>query len=292
MQIKQRNDKLTKEQELELGRKIQAMEKLTSQEDYDYYKLSKEEVEVVEVGKKSLEILVGNYINLARDIAHRTHKKTGTKYELEDLIQDAITALVSAACSYDPSRECKLGTHAYYGIAKKVSSTINSQRLVRLPENKMGEYIKITDAQKAYQSLSNEAKAGYKNELDYVYKHSGVKKGEVNIILQNMQPQVSLNTALYDNKGELLETLTDESSERDIREVEKLDPKLEYMISQLNQYQKDLIGYEFEVIQPSVPYKEFLQIHNLTERDFKRETRKVVTVLSNIAKRKKIKIAL
>lgn len=290
--IKQRNDNLTKEQELELGRKVQNMRSYTQEEGYDYEMLSQEEKLLVNEGFEAMEILVGNYINLARDIVHKHHKKTGTRYEFEDLLQDAISALIEATCSYDPDKNCRLSTHAFYGITKRVSSTINYQRLVRLPENKMGNFVEITRSQREYQNLSEEDKKKYKNELDFVYKNTKVKKEDVDIILTNMQPQVSLNAVMFENKGEILDTLKDESSERELKKVEKIDPNLERILKYLNEYQLDLIAFEFEVIEPSMSYADFMAKFALTERDFSREIRRVVTYMSNLAKKKGIKVTI
>lgn len=290
--IKQRNDKLTKEEELELGRKIQLMKVITDMEDYDFYNLSKEEQTIVTEGEVALEILVGNYINLARDVAHKHHKKTGTRYDLEDLIADAISALVESAYAYDPSKNCRLSTYAYYGITKKVSTTINYQRLVRLPENKMGEYVQIVKAQKEYSNLSEDKKAKFKTELDYIYATVELKKEEIDLILENMQPQVSLNADIYENEGELMDILKDENSEVQIRQVEALDENLEKLLKELTQYQRDLIAYEFELFEPSMPFAKFVKAHDLNDKQLKSETRKTITKMANIAKKKNITVTL
>lgn len=292
MSIKQRNDNLTKEEELELGRQIQAMKSIIKAEGYSFDNLSPEEREIVLQGKEALEILVGNYINLARKIAHNHHKKTGTRYGIEDLLQDANAALVEAAYAYDPSKNCRLSTYAYYGITKKVSTTINYQRLVRMPENKMGEYVLITKAQKEYKELEEEEKEKYRSELDYVYKNVPLEREEIDLILQNMQPQVSLNATIYDGEGELMDILEDENSEIEINEFEALDEGLQRIINELTPFQKELVAYEFGVYPPSIPYDEFLKKHNLTDKKVKNETRKTITVMANIAKRNKIVVTL
>ena len=173
-------NRLTKEEELELGKKIQAMNAILDSKEESAF--NGEDYQVIYEGEEALNILVSNYLNLARKIAHKTHSKTGTRYDIEDLIQDAISALVESAKAYDPSKNCRLSTYAFYGISKRVSSTINYQRLVRMPENKMGEYIKISDAQKKYNLLDEEEQSKYKNELDYVYQESGVKKEKIDKI--------------------------------------------------------------------------------------------------------------
>lgn len=291
--IKQREDKLTKEEELELGGAIQKMRAIQERDNYDFDQLNDNDMKVVIDGEEALEVLTGNYINLARSIAHKHHKRTGTRYDIEDLLQDAIGALVESAYAYDPKMDCKLGTYAFYGITKKVSTTINYQRIVRLPENKMGEYILITKAQKAYSDLTNEEKNNYNNELDYVYQNVGtLKPEEVDLILENMQPQVSLNADIYDGEGELMDILVDENSEIKIKSPDALDENLERIINQLTPFQRDLVAFEFEVFPANMSYDRFLEKYEITDKIAKRETRKVVTVMTNIAKRDKITVSL
>ena len=293
--IKHRNDNLTKDEELELGRKIQAMRKIKESfgDEYDFYELSKEEAKVVMDGEDALEILTGNYINFARDIAHKHYKRTGTRYGIDDLLQDAISALIESANNYDPEENCRLGTYAFYGITKKVSTTINYQRLVRMPENKMGEYVLISRAQRAYNDLSEEEKSKYKNELEYVYENVGkLKREEVDLILENMQPQVSLNANIYDGDGELMDILVDENSEIEIKSVDALDKNVERIISELTPFQRDLIAFEYEAFPASMTYEEFLNKYNVTDKKAKHETRKVVTVMANIAKKYNLKATI
>lgn len=291
--IKQRNDNLTKNEELELGRKIQEMKSIKVRENYDFDELTPEERGIVLDGEEALEILTGNYINLARDIAHKHHKRTGTRYDIDDLLQDAIGALIEAAHDYDPSKNCRLSTYAFYGITKKVSTTINYQRLVRMPENKMGEYVQITKAQKEYNDMTEEQRSKYTSELDYIYQAvENIKKEEVDLILENMQPQVSLNAEIYDGEGQLMDILEDENSETQFQQVEALDEGVERIINELTPFQRDLIAYEFEVFPASMPYSEFLKTYNMTDKKVKSETRKTITLMANIAKRKKITVAM
>lgn len=287
--IKHKDDKLTKEEELELGRKIQKMNVILESKPED--KRTKEDKKIILDGEEALSLLVSNYINLARSITHKMHSKTGTKYDIEDLMQDAISALIESAKDYNPEKNCKLGTYAYYGITKRVSSSINYQRLVRMPENKMGDYIKITDAQKEYNLLKEEEKSKFRNELDYVYKTAGLKKSEVDLILENMQPQVYLNSSSPSFEGtELIDILADERKDEMKERVEGLDPGVERIIQELTPFQRDLVAYEFGVFSPSVQYSEFLSINDLDDKKVKNLTRKTITVMTNLAKKMNISV--
>lgn len=283
--LKQLDDKLTKEEELELGVKIQEMKAMKARQDAGYDTLTAQEQKVIDEGNKALETLIGNYYNLARRIAHDHHKKTGTKYDLEDLLQDAVSALVESAFAYDPDKNCRLSTYAYYGITKKVSSTINFQRLVRMPENKMGEYVLIAKAQKEYGELSLEEREEYLNELDYVYKKVDLKKSEIDLILTNMQPQVSLNSDVYEGNGELMDFIKDEQAEAEVIELGNLDEKITTVVAKLNEYEKDLIAFEFGAYPASMCYSDFKQKYNIDDRKVKFEIRKVIKKMRKIAER-------
>ena len=283
--LKQRNDKLTKKEELELGEKIQAMKQMKARIEAGYDNLNKKEENVISEGERALEQLVSNYYNLARSIAHKYHKKTGTRYNIEDLLQDAIFALVESAYAYDPTKNCRLSTYAYYGITKRVSTTINYQRLVRMPENKMAEYSIIAKAQRAYQELGEAEKEEYANELDYVYQNVGdLKESEVDLIIENMQPQVSLNAPIYDGDAELMDIIEDDRElEARTLQLNDLDKNLINIVRKLNDYELDLVAFEFGVFPASMPYSDFLKKYDITDKKVKFETRKVIRKMTKFA---------
>ena len=280
--IKQRNDNLTKEDDIRLGFQIQAMKKLKLKEK-DGYILTDEDKVVVKEGEEALEILVGNLYNLARKQAHYYHKLTHTKYPIDDLIQDAILALVEAAYKYDPTQNCRMSTYARYGINKKVSTIINYIRPIRLPENRMGEYATINKTKKEYNSLPEKEQAKYSNEMDYVYKNSGVKKEDIDIILANMQPHISLEAKIYEGDGEMIDLIPDDKQEQEVIQYGNLDDRILKVIESLDSYEKDLIAFEFGAFPASMSYDEFETKYELTESKVKSETRKVIRKMRKMA---------
>lgn len=281
--LKQRNDELTKDEELELGRKIQSMKELKARVEAGYNKLSAEEEQVIREGENALELLVSNYYNLARKIAHKHHQRTGTRYDLDDLLQDAISALVEAAYNYDPAKNCKLSTYAFYGITKRVSSTINYQRLVRMPENKMGEYIDISKAQQIYNDMPLEEQEKYANELEYVYENVDLAKEEIDLILSNMQPVVSLNAEINDGDTQRMHLLKDDKAHLEITRIETLDSEVLDVIKKLDDYERDLVAYEFGVFSASMSYDKFLEKYDITDKKVKFETRRVIRKMRKLA---------
>lgn len=282
--IKQRYDNLTKEDELALGEKIQKMKKIKERIKAGYDGVTEAERKTITEGDEALETLVSNYYNQARKIAHKFHKRTGTRYSIEDLLQDAIHALCESAYNYDPSKNAKLNTYAYYGITKRVSSTINYQRLVRMPENKMGDYITITKAQKAYAELTPEEQEKEVSELEYVYNNVGdLTRENVDLILRNMQPQVSLNATINEGNGELMDLIG--TNEPDVRavQIKDLDENIANVIKQLNDYERDLIAYEYGAYPASMEYSEFQKKYDKTDRQVKRATRRTIKKMKQLA---------
>jgi len=281
--IEERNDELTKDEELELGRKIQKMKKIKERMASGYDKLTKEESCAISEGEEALEILTLNYCNLARKIAHDYHKKTKTKYSIEDLIQDAMSALIKAALDFDPAKNCKLSTYAFYGISKEVSKTINLQRLVRMPENRMGQYVQISNAQKEFNELPIEEQQKYSNELEYIYLNVDIKKEDVDLILSNMQQHVSLNSPLFEGKGEFVDMLVDEQAEQEVVQFGNIDQKLTDIIEKLNQFERDLLAFDSGLFPASLSYTKFLEKHKITDKKAKAETRKVIRKMRKMA---------
>lgn len=285
--IQQRNDNLTKEEELELGRKVQAWQKVEAQIEagHDCLEDCEDIQKTIDEGREAFEILVGNYYNLARKIAHRHHKRTGTNYAIEDLLQDAIVALCEAAYTYDPAMNCRLSTHAFYGITKEVTTTINKQRLVRMPENKMGEYNQILRVQEEYNSLVAEGKKPEITELEYIYQNVDIKKEEVDLILNNMQPSVSLNAGVGEGDSEVMDLVANEYHNFDVDSVEfaHLDDHLLNILAQLDPMERDIVAYEYGAFPASMKYSEFLVKYNMTDRQVKFATKRVLRKMRKLA---------
>lgn len=282
--IKQRNDKLTKEEELELGRRIQEWQKVEAQIEAGHDMIDNAE-EIIQEGKEAFEILVSNHYNLARKIAHRHHKRTGTRYAIDDLLQDAITALCEATYTYDPAMDCRLSTHAYYRITKEVTTSINKQRLVRLPENRMGQYSDILKLKDEYQSLVTEGKVNGITELQYIYDNADISREDIDIILNNMTPTVSLNATIADSDSEVGDYIESNETYYDVDDVElsDLDTNLLTILEQLSPMERDLVAYEYGAFPASMEYSDFLVKYDMTDRKVKLATTRTLRKMRKIA---------
>lgn len=290
--IKERNDNLTKEQELELGRLIQARNVAQIMIEEDPSRPDKEELlEVITKGDEAHETLFLNHVNLARKIAHTLHRRTASRVPIEDVIQDALIGLSEATYKYDPSKNCKLTTHAYYGISKRVSVELNKGRFVRMPENQHGVLVKINKAKREY--IEEEIEG---DEIEFIVERSGVPIGEVNLILSNMQPTVSLNAPIGDdNQGQLLDFVNTEGglsfgigdhaaefeSETSANDIS--NAILKDMLETLDEKELDILAFEYGAFPPSMSYDEFLVSYNMTDRQFTSAARRLIRKLKKVA---------
>lgn len=276
------NKRFTKEEELEFGRIIQegkaAQETLENNSDLDSETLKELNAKVSEALFAREELFEAN-IPFANRLAIDLHRKAGTSYPLDDLVQDAYGALYEATNTYNPKMNCVLRTHAYYKISKVLSVTINKMRAIRLPENKMGDYLHITRAEAEFSRMHNgvfDAAA----QRDYVSEKTGISSGMISLIKDTIMGTISLNAPLGEDGGEFGDLIRDEN----VFPTEIENPLLADLLSGLSEYERDLIAFEMQVGIPSTSMSEFLQKHNLTEVELSKATKKVIRSLAKKAK--------
>ncbi len=97
------------------------------------------------VGTKASHELVQSNILLVRHMAHEFKRRMPASPDHEEIFAMGMIGLWKAARKYDPRRENKFSTVAYNWIRQSIVREINNtHRLVRLPENRVGDYIEIS----------------------------------------------------------------------------------------------------------------------------------------------------
>ena len=142
-----KHEHLTKERELELGVLIQnrAAALPLLEKARKGSKRHGELTATVATGEAAIEELVKANLGLVYDRARIFKSKFPGAPDLEDLIQEGMTGLMTAVHKYDPARGNKFSTVAYYWIAQSIGRGVNKTgRLVRLPENRIADYSKMT----------------------------------------------------------------------------------------------------------------------------------------------------
>lgn len=140
---------LTKEEELRLGKIIQAhnsaKKELAESSNLDVSRKAElEQLVASGAGEEAINTLVEANVRLVWKLASNFRKRYPLSPPLEDLVQDGSIGLMTAVHKYDPERENKFSTLAYHWINQAIArQTNNTGRMVRLPENRVGELSKI-----------------------------------------------------------------------------------------------------------------------------------------------------
>lgn len=268
---------LTKDEELALGGTIQehyrAKEALAKPHNYSGLEVEALKAKVVE-GEAAVDKLVRANLGLVYDRARIFKTRFPGGPEMEDLVQEGMAGLMTAVSKYDPARGNKFSTLAFYWIAQAVARGANKTgRLVRLPENRINDYSKIT-------SISNSLEVAdlTPSELDaHIMKELGLSQTDLMNIRAAAYTPASLNKVVGSDSGSAKEhmdfiadkTPTASSEEHVVQEV--MHKALRSAVDCLTDVQRDVIYSIFPLGDcPSLSPQEVQAKHGLQQFKFKR----------------------
>ncbi len=126
-----RHQLLTPEQELTMGRKVQAMLALTNKPQKANFTDS--EKRTIRVGERAKNQMITSNLRLVVNLAKRYQ---GKGLDLLDLIQEGTLGLTRAVEKYDPTRGHRFSTYAYWWIRQGLNRALSTQsRTIRIPVN-------------------------------------------------------------------------------------------------------------------------------------------------------------
>jgi RNA polymerase sigma factor (sigma-70 family) len=124
---------LTHEEEIILGRSIQAMMGLLRDKPDGPY--DADEKRILRSGKRAKDRFVNANLRLVVNVAKK-YLVAVRNLELSDLIQEGMFGLIRGVEKFDPERGYKASTYCYWWIRQGVSRAISQQdRCIRLPIN-------------------------------------------------------------------------------------------------------------------------------------------------------------
>lgn len=151
-------------------------------------------------GDKAAYDLVRSNILLVRSMAHEFKRRMPASPEHEEIFAMGMIGLWKAARKYDPRRGNKFSTVAYNWIRQSIVREINNtHRLVRLPENRVGDYIAISRLRREFKDQEDLTEAEFES---YAAEKLGLTHDKIREINNAAGNHASLNKTVGDEDGE------------------------------------------------------------------------------------------
>lgn len=142
---------LTAAEEIEMGRRIQAMQELKQKPASE---LTREEAIRIKRGQRALDRMISGNLRMVAGIA-RKYSGIVKHLTIDDIIQEGNVGLCRAAEKYDPSRGYKFSTYAYWWIRQAINRAISDkERVVRIPCNAFESISKALSWQQKFKQES------------------------------------------------------------------------------------------------------------------------------------------
>jgi len=283
---------LTKDEELALGTLVQKAlraKEIKESAQGSTFELDGEKVtakqldEIIAEGSKATNKLVDSNTALVWSQARRFKSKYPSAPELEDLAQEGLLGLFRAIEKYNPERGNKLSTVAYYWIDQAIGrSTNKTGRLIRLPENRIANYVSINRIRARYEDsdLTTE-------QVDEIaMKELGLTREKFLSIISAASVPVSLNRPVSFDGGEtkeLMDFVSDENAGISSEEQVTNDLMIEILyekLGTLSEMEKSVVASSFlmnDVVEKRKTMAEVRETYNLTPQKFKRVLNNALT---------------
>jgi RNA polymerase sigma factor (sigma-70 family) len=239
MQQSRRYPLLTPEEEIKLGRQVQAWLPLRQKE-----KLTKKEQQISSAGKRAYDKFFLSNIRLVVQLAGKYVRRSGMLTH-EDLVQEGMLGLERAITRFDSSRGYKFSTYAYSWIRQSIFRAIsNKARAIRLPCNALSA---ISHARQYMESVKKET--GKTPTIEETAKEVGVNAETLRGYLEHINPPTSLDLTVQIaevNGATYLDMLADPNSLND-----PLDAVGEYTnavlaaIGQLEEIDQEILEHRY-----------------------------------------------
>lgn len=230
---------LTPEQEILLGKQVQAMVGLLETKPKGPY--GKLQAATLRRGKRAKDRMVQANLRLVVTIARKYyHRNVHTGITIEDLVQEGSIGLMRAVDKFDPSRGYKFSTYAFWWVKQAITRYLHQRsRMIRLPHHLAEKAFAIN---KVTHQLSNTL--GRRPTLDEISEALELERHEFDMLLQRAAGITSLDQLAIENGSALIELVSnDEDNDshlNDLHQAMHLE-KLHDCINQLEPRQAEMI---------------------------------------------------
>ncbi len=247
---------LTREEELELGRRIQ----------------QKDEEALQKLIKANLRFVV----SIAK-------KYTGSGLTLEELINEGAIGLIEAAKKFDPDKGVKFITYAVWWIRQSILYAISTKtRVVKIPSNQIQHLNTLNKIiNKKTQQLAR------KPTLDELAKESGLGVDVIEDLQRAARKSISIEPFPDDeNPIELIDNQSMKAEEQAIED--SYANEVELLLECLDEREKEVLTLHYGLKGPQLTLQQIGNRFGLTRERIRKIEMKALSKLKRVAARRKL----
>ena len=159
---------MTVEEEIECGRRVQAMMPLLEKPTET---LTRKEKQTIRRGRRARDRFVTGNMRMVASIA-RKYMHLANHMQFSDLCQEGAVGLARAAEKFDPARGYKFSTYSYWWIRQSINRSIaEKERMIRIPSNVVDQIASV----RRHQETTIQA-TGLEPTLDESLEHAKLKR--------------------------------------------------------------------------------------------------------------------
>lgn len=225
---------LTQEQEIQLGRQVQAWIAIRDEPDP-----TPTQKAIIRRGRRAHDKFMLSNIRLVVKIAN-FYDRFNCGLAKADLVSEGLIGLQKSICKYDPSLGYKFSTYSTWWIRQAISRGIDSYgSLIYLSAN--GQQI----ARRAVRWINDqELQTGRKPTLEHIAEHFKTPVESMRLYLHHRLSVMSLDAPINDGGKRsitLLDAIEDPNGTIDIAEFSELHGELEHALNGLTEPQRDVV---------------------------------------------------
>ena len=210
---------LTPEEEIRLGKQVQAMQALTETNPEGPY--TKTQTATMRRGKRATDRMVSANLRLVMNISRKYATiSTHLGVPFEDLVQEGNIGLIRAVQKYDPTRGYKFSTYAYWWVRQAVTRYMQSYgRMIRLPGHIHDRFVSINRLTAELTALHGRAPS-----IERLLQDLDMTRPDYDLIMHRAAKVASLDVLAVEDGQPLLDLIADESisNEQSLDDIQQL----------------------------------------------------------------------